>query len=142
MPVLTVRNLPDEVHRGLRVRAARRGRSTEAEVRAILEEAIRPEGRVKLGTLLAEIGRQRRPDRRGMGRLRLPRRDAGATHLLRMILVDTNVVSESLRRRPEPRVTEWVDAQPLETLYLSTVTVAELRFGVARPCQPGGAGIC
>ena len=58
MPVLTVRNLPDEVHRGLRVRAARRGRSTEAEVRAILEEAVRPEGRVKLGTLLAEIGRQ------------------------------------------------------------------------------------
>ena len=48
-----------------------------------------------------------------------------------MILVNTNVVSESLRRRPEPRVTEWVDAQPLETLYLSTVTVAELRFGVA-----------
>ena len=46
-----------------------------------------------------------------------------------MILVDTNVVSEPLRRRPEPRVTEWIDGQPLETLYLSTVTVAELRFG-------------
>lgn len=58
MPVLTVRNLPDEVHRGLRVRAARRGRSTEAEVRAILEEAVRPEGRVKLGSLLAEVGRR------------------------------------------------------------------------------------
>ena len=48
-----------------------------------------------------------------------------------MILIDTNVVSEPLRRRPEPRVTEWIDSQPLETLYLSTVTVAELRFGVA-----------
>lgn len=48
-----------------------------------------------------------------------------------MILVDTNVVSEPLRRRPEPRVTEWIDGQPLETLYLSTVTVAELRFGAA-----------
>ena len=55
---LTVRNLPDEVHRGLRVRAARRGRSIEAEVRAILEDAIRPEGRVKLGSLLAEVGRR------------------------------------------------------------------------------------
>ncbi len=58
MPTLTVRNLPDEVHRGLRVRAAHRGRSTEAEVRAILEEAVRPEGRVRLGSLLAEVGRQ------------------------------------------------------------------------------------
>ena len=58
MATLTVRNLPDEVHRGLRVRAAHRGRSTEAEVRAILEEAVRPEGRVRLGSLLAEVGRQ------------------------------------------------------------------------------------
>ena len=47
-----------------------------------------------------------------------------------MILVDTNVVSEPLRRAPEPRVAEWLDAQALETLYLSAVTVAELRFGV------------
>ena len=58
MPILTVRNLPEEVHRALRVRAARHGRSTEAEVRAILEEAVKPEGRVKLGSLLADIGRQ------------------------------------------------------------------------------------
>ena len=47
-----------------------------------------------------------------------------------MILVDTNVVSEPLRAAPEPRVAEWFDAQALETLYLSTITVAELRFGV------------
>ncbi|WGS44072.1 Arc family DNA-binding protein [Burkholderia sp. JSH-S8] len=58
MPVITVRNLPDEVHRALRVRAAQHGRSTEAEVRDILEKAVRPEGRVKLGTMLAEIGRE------------------------------------------------------------------------------------
>ena len=49
-----------------------------------------------------------------------------------MILIDTNVISEPLRATPEPRVVEWLDAQPLETLYLSVVTVAELRFGVAR----------
>jgi predicted nucleic acid-binding protein len=48
-----------------------------------------------------------------------------------MILLDTNVVSEPLRRQPEIRVVEWIDAQPLETLYLSTITVAELRAGVA-----------
>ena len=47
-----------------------------------------------------------------------------------MILVDTNVVSEPLRRAPEPCVAEWLDAQALETLYLSAISVAELRFGV------------
>ncbi len=47
-----------------------------------------------------------------------------------MMLVDTNVVSEPLRRTPEPRVAEWLDAQALETLHLSAITVAELRFGV------------
>ena len=47
-----------------------------------------------------------------------------------MILVDTNVLSEPLRRYPESRVADWLDAQALETLYLSAITVAELRFGV------------
>ena len=58
MSSITVRNLPEETHRALRVRAALAGRSTEAEVRAILESAARPEGRIKLGSLLAEIGQQ------------------------------------------------------------------------------------
>lgn len=48
-----------------------------------------------------------------------------------MILLDTNVVSEPLRHAPEARVIEWIDAQALETLYLSAITVAELRAGVA-----------
>jgi predicted nucleic acid-binding protein len=48
-----------------------------------------------------------------------------------MILLDTNVVSEPLRRAPDARVTEWIDAQALETLFLSSVTVAELRAGLA-----------
>ena len=58
MAMLTVRNLPDEVHRALRVRASAHGRSTEAEVRAILEDAVKPEGRTRLGSLLAGIGRR------------------------------------------------------------------------------------
>ena len=58
MATLTVRNVPDEVHRALRVRAALRGRSTEAEVRAILEETVLPEGRVGLGSLLTTVGRR------------------------------------------------------------------------------------
>lgn len=48
-----------------------------------------------------------------------------------MILLDTNVVSEPLRRAPEARVISWIDAQALETLYLTVITVAELRAGVA-----------
>jgi plasmid stability protein len=58
MAVLTVRNVPDDVHRALRVRAAQHGRSTEAEVRAILEAAVKPKERVKLGSLLAEVSRR------------------------------------------------------------------------------------
>ncbi|MDM0022958.1 FitA-like ribbon-helix-helix domain-containing protein [Variovorax saccharolyticus] len=59
MSVITVRNLPDEVLRAIRVRAATHGRSTEAEIRFILEAAVTPEERVKLGSLLAEIVRER-----------------------------------------------------------------------------------
>ena len=48
-----------------------------------------------------------------------------------MILLDTDVVSEPLRPAPDARVITWIDAQPLETLFLSAITVAELRAGVA-----------
>jgi predicted nucleic acid-binding protein len=48
-----------------------------------------------------------------------------------MILVDTNVISEPLRKAPDRRVVAWLDTQAVETLYLSAITVAELRFGVA-----------
>lgn len=58
MAMLTVRNLPDEVHRALRVRAAQHGRSTEAEVREILAAAVIPETRVRLGEALAALGRE------------------------------------------------------------------------------------
>ena len=58
--MLTIRNISDEVYRALRVRAARQGRSMEAEVREILESAVSPQGRVKLGSLLADMGRQAR----------------------------------------------------------------------------------
>jgi plasmid stability protein len=58
MPVVTVRNLREETHRALKVRAAEHGRSTEAEIRAILDEAVRPEARVKIGSELAAFGRR------------------------------------------------------------------------------------
>lgn len=59
MAVVTVR-LPEATHRALRVRAAQHGRSTEAEIRAILEEAVRPESRVKIGSALADFGERHR----------------------------------------------------------------------------------
>lgn len=48
-----------------------------------------------------------------------------------MILLDTNVISEPQRQEPNARVLDWIDAQALETLYLSAITVAELRAGIA-----------
>ena len=48
-----------------------------------------------------------------------------------MILIDTNVVSEPWKPAPDARVLAWLDAQAIETLFLSAVTVAELRFGIA-----------
>ncbi len=58
MPAVTIRNLSEEVHRALKVRAARHGRSTEAEMRAILEGAVRPTQRVRLGTALSRLSRK------------------------------------------------------------------------------------
>lgn len=58
MANVNVRNLPDEVHRAIRIQAAHHGRSTEAEIRDILEQAVAPEGRVKLGSLLASYARE------------------------------------------------------------------------------------
>jgi predicted nucleic acid-binding protein len=48
-----------------------------------------------------------------------------------MILIDTDVVSEPWRSAPDAWVLAWIDAQTIETLFLSTITVAELRFGIS-----------
>ena len=55
MATVTVRNLPDEVHRAIRVRAAIHGRSTEAEIRDILESTVRPRERLRIGDALASL---------------------------------------------------------------------------------------
>jgi predicted nucleic acid-binding protein len=47
-----------------------------------------------------------------------------------MILLDTNVISEAMKPEPQLRVRDWLDAQAAETLYLSSVTIAELMFGI------------
>lgn len=55
---VTIRNVPEEIHRAIRVRAAQHGRTLQAEMLDILGQAVKPEGRVKLGDLLESIGRK------------------------------------------------------------------------------------
>lgn len=52
-------------------------------------------------------------------------------------LLDTNVLSELRRPRPEPKVVAFVEAQPLDSLYISAVTLAELRYGIERVVDAG-----
>ncbi|MCW5631903.1 MAG: type II toxin-antitoxin system VapC family toxin [Rubrivivax sp.] len=52
-------------------------------------------------------------------------------------LLDTNVISELRRLRPEPRVVAFVAGQPLEALYVSAVTLAEIRFGIEQVADAG-----
>ena len=56
MSAVTVRNLAEETHRALKQRAARHGHSTEAEIRQILDDAVRSENQPKIGSELAAFG--------------------------------------------------------------------------------------
>jgi plasmid stability protein len=58
MAAVTIRNLPEATHRALKARAAKHGRSTEAEIREIIESAVRPSSRIRLGSALAKLGRK------------------------------------------------------------------------------------
>ena len=51
-------------------------------------------------------------------------------------LLDTNILSELRRQRPEPRVLGFIANQPLESLFVSTVTFAEIRFGIEMVPDP------
>ena len=55
MASITIRHIPDDVHRELRLRAAQHGHGIQAEILCILEQAIRPQGRLHLGTLMTAI---------------------------------------------------------------------------------------
>jgi len=57
MPAILVRNISSETHRALRARARKHGRSTEAEIRAILDGAARPATRIRLGSALAALAK-------------------------------------------------------------------------------------
>ena len=125
MASITVRNLEEELKRRLRIRAAENGRSMEEEARQILRTALyrKPIARKDLASAIrarfATPGRGRTghpsPFTHAQnGPIRLKR--------LRMIILDTNVVSELMRPNPSPIVVDWVAAQAAPDLYLSTVS--------------------
>ena len=58
MAAVTIRKLPEKTHRALKLRAARNGRSTEAEIRRILEDAVSTDPKAGLGSQLAALGRR------------------------------------------------------------------------------------
>lgn len=57
MAAIVIRNISPEIHRALRIRAKQHGRSTEAEIRVILDAAARPTSRVKLGSAIAALAK-------------------------------------------------------------------------------------
>lgn len=58
MSAVTIRNLSEETHRALKLRAAHNGRSTEAEIRDILDAAVRPAERLRIGSALSALSRE------------------------------------------------------------------------------------
>ena len=73
MAAITVRNIPDDVHQALKVLAAQNGRSTEAEIRVILENAVRPKERLKIATELRKFALKHNIELHTAPRTELPR---------------------------------------------------------------------
>ena len=90
MSIATVRNLPEETHRALRLPAAQHGRSMDAEILEILEVEVRPKTRVNIGSELAAFGQ------RFCGLIDITRDQAPAEPAIFEIILDTNVVPDWL----------------------------------------------
>ena len=130
MATLTIRNVDAAVKERLRLRAARHGRSMEAEARTILSEAVAGD-RDQPEPNLAEAIRRRFAPLGGVD-LELPREFVSRAAIVRsVIVVDTNVISELMRGEPHPAVLSWVAAQPRSLLYASYVSQAEILYGIA-----------
>ena len=134
MASITVRNLDEGLKRRLRIRAAENGCSMEQEARDILKAALDEDaapGR-KLGTAIHELFKPF-----GGVELEIPPREpmrepvAIRLSLPTMIVLDTNVVSELMRITPQPEVLAWLDDQPTSTLFVTTITEAEILTGIA-----------
>src|SRR6267154_2589574 len=107
MAQFVVRDLEDDVKARLKRRAERHRRSMEDEVRHILRNAAKEENRAepKLGSRIAA--------------------------LRQMIILDTNVLSALMRKVPEGPVVAWLDGQPAESVWITSITLFEARLGLA-----------
>lgn len=140
MALISVWDLDDEVRERLRVRAAHHGRSMEAEIRTILTDAVR-NGCEPLGlaqALMARFGALGGVD------LELPPRVEHTTNCRRVslsmptardldvVVLDSNVVSELMRARPDPRVVSWIGRRPPMSIWTTAITLAEVWLGIFR----------
>ncbi len=129
MASITVRNLDEGLKRRLRIRAAENGRSMEQEARDILRAALDEDAAPNrnLGTAIHELFRPF-----GGVELEIPAREpntrAPAVQLRAafMFVLDTNVVSELMRERPNLKVLGWMDNQLTDNLLVTSVTEAEM----------------
>jgi plasmid stability protein len=128
MAQITVRQIPDEVHRALKAKAKQECVSAEAKARQILAEGLFPADQPPVGKSLR--ARPRTGSRYG-GRRVPPRPFRYRRSQLRMIILDTNVVLEIQKQNVNPNVETWFDRQVLASLWLTTIVVAELRYGAA-----------
>ena len=135
MAQLLVRNLDDEVKKRLQRRAARHGRSTEEEVREILRAAA---DRDEPGPSGPGLGTRIAPNALPASALRMRCQNYVAELRSQPSLGrndpnrHTNVLSALMHDPPDIAVVAWIDQQNAEDIWTSTVTVFEVRFGLAR----------
>ena len=123
MAAITVRSLDDDVKHRLRVRAAKHGHSMEAEVRAILVDAVAEEE----PSNWVEVPRAVRCARRRRAGYPAADRWPPRTGRVRlMIVLDTNVLSELMKESPNETVWRWLQGNPNEELYTTAITAAEI----------------
>ena len=129
MAAITVRNLDDHVKQRLRVRAAQHGRSMEAEVRAILVDAVAEEEEPKNILDGCTSGSRARWCRAGHSAAELLAPDRGVRL---MIVFDTNVVSELMKASPDEVSGAGLLAHRSYGMYTTAITVAEIRLESTR----------
>ena len=130
MAQFVVRHLEDDVKEGSRRRAKRHGRSMEDEVRHILRNAAKEERRACTEARIAH-GREVLRRRVVSGPPGIARPAGAAGRLRLVIILDTNVLSALMRIAPDPSVVAWLDRQPAESVWITSITVCEARLGLA-----------
>ena len=128
MASITIRNLDDQLKQHLRVRAAQHGRSMDDEAREILRLAL-AEAKASPQDLAASVHR-RFAALGGVELPPVPREPGGAAELRSVIVLDTNVLSELMKPEPDPTVAAWISARPATSLFTTTVTQAEILYGL------------